>query len=143
MAWRFQIRAFLDSNVIYSAVCSPQGTPGKVITAFIVGRFQAVVSRLVLEEVVRTVKSKMPARIDALQELLVLNPPEVCPDPSLDEISRCAEVIHAEDAPILAAAIAAKVDYLVSGDRHFLSKVETLKDKGVTVVSPAQFMEQL
>ncbi len=82
----------------------------------------------------------MPSKLPILQTFLLLYPPEVCPDPSTEEISRCAEIIHVEDAPILAAAIAAKVDYLVSGDKHFLDKAEILKEKGVTVVNPAEFL---
>ncbi|MBI4288659.1 MAG: PIN domain-containing protein [Chloroflexi bacterium] len=97
MAWSTRIRALLDSNIIYSAVCSPRGAPGKVISLFLDNRFEAVISRLVLEEVIRAVRSKMPARVIALQELLVLYPPEVCPDPRPEEVSRYARVINAEE----------------------------------------------
>ena len=143
MAWRCQIRAFLDSNVWYSGLHSPNGAPGKVLALFVDDEIQAVISRLVLEEVIEAVKSKMPEKLNAFKELLLHYPPEVCPDPTAEEISRCAGLIHVEDAPILAAAIAAKVDYLVSGDRHFLSNAATMEKLGVKVVSPAQFLRIL
>ncbi len=139
MVWRCQIRAFLDSNVWYSGLHSPQGAPGKVIALCAEGKFHAVVSRLVLEEVIGAIKSKMPEKLNAFKEFLLLYPPEICPDPSSEKISQYFKIIHTEDAPILAAAIAAKVDYLVSGDRHFLPKVDSLKEKGVMVVSPGEF----
>lgn len=143
MAWRSRIRAFLDSNVIVSGIHSPDGPPGIILRLYMQGEFQVVVSQLVLDQVIRGIKRKMPSELQSLQEFLLQYPPEVCPDPTVEEISHYSEVIHAEDAPILAAAIASGVDYLVTGDKHFLSKASILHEKGIKVVSPAQFLEIL
>lgn len=85
----------------------------------------------------------MPAKMPSLVEFLLQHHPEICPDPRPEEVSRFAQVINNEDAPILAAAINAQVDYLVTGDKHFLSKVDVLKETGVAVVSPSEFVELL
>ncbi|MCA1705276.1 MAG: PIN domain-containing protein, partial [Actinobacteria bacterium] len=47
------MRAVLDPNVIISAVLSPGGAPARVMTAWLEGRYELVVSPLLLEELER------------------------------------------------------------------------------------------
>jgi predicted nucleic acid-binding protein len=42
-----------------------------------------------------------------------------------------------EDASILAAAIAAQPDYLVTGDRRFFENAEIINRTGLRIVTPA------
>jgi predicted nucleic acid-binding protein len=53
-------RVFLDSNVIFSGLYSPKGAPGIIPEHFIKGDISVVVSQQVLEEIIRTVKEKLP-----------------------------------------------------------------------------------
>ena len=49
-----------------------------------------------------------------------------------------------EDAPILAAAIAAEVDYLATGNtRHFIADPEVGRKSGLVIVAPSQLVELL
>jgi len=48
--------------------------------------------------------------------------------------------IHEEDAPILAAAVAARPDLLVTGDAHFLSSPGIAKKSGLRVLTPTRFL---
>ena len=52
-------RVFLDSNVVFSGVHSPEGAPGIILEHFVKGSISVVVSQQVLEEVVRTIKAKL------------------------------------------------------------------------------------
>lgn len=136
-------RIFLDSNVIFSGIYSSEGAPGIILEHFVEGRLRVVISQQVLEEVVRTVKERLPQALPALRRLLVSIPPEIRNDPSPEEVARWAEVIHIEDASILAAAVGAQPDYLVTGDKHFFENLGIEEKSGLNVVTPAQFLECL
>jgi putative PIN family toxin of toxin-antitoxin system len=137
------LRVFLDTNVIFSGLYSPGGAPGIILKYFAAGRIGVVVSRQVLEEVVRTIKEKLPEALPALKRFLVNAPPEVWADPSIESIQHWSKEIHPADAAILAAAIAAKPDYFVTGDSHFLDNQAIRSRSGLNIVSPAQFLKLL
>jgi putative PIN family toxin of toxin-antitoxin system len=136
-------RVFLDTNVIFSGLYSSQGAPGKILEGFIDGKLEIIVSQKVLEEVVRTIKKKLPEALSALNRLLVSIPPEIVEDPSPEEVAHWTKVIDAEDAAILAAAVAAQPDYLVTGDSHFLSSPHIAEESGLQIVTPGQLLEVL
>ncbi len=134
-------RVFLDSNVVFSGLYSPDGAPGVILEHFIKGNLRVVVSQQVLEEVIRTIKEKLPDALPALRRLLVNTPPEVVADPNLPDIERWTKKLHLGDAAILAAAVAAQPDYFITGDRHFLDNQEIAENAGLKIVTPAQFLE--
>ena len=136
-------RVFLDSNVIFSGIYASQGAPAIILEHFVEGRLRVVISQQVLEEVVRTIKEKLPEALPALRRLLMSMPPEIRNDPSAEEVARWAKVIHIEDASILAAAVAAQPDYLVTGDKHFFENLGIQEKSGLHVVTPAQLLECL
>jgi predicted nucleic acid-binding protein len=47
-----------------------------------------------------------------------------------------------KDRPILAAAIAASVDYLITGDKSHFGHLYGTRVSGVYVISPADFLGQ-
>ena len=136
-------RVFLDSNVIFSGLCSPQGAPGIILDRFIKGGVSVVVSQQVLEEVIRTIKEKLPEALPALRRLLVSVPPEVVADPKPVEIERWTRRLSVADAAILAAAVAAQPDYFLTGDNHFLENSGIGEETGLHIVTPAQFLKLL
>lgn len=137
------LRVFLDSNVIFSGLYSSEGASGIILERFIDGEFRVVISQQVLDEVVRTLKDKLPEALPALRRLLVSIPPEIVKDQSSEEVARWAEVIHMEDAGILAAAVAANPDYVVTGDKHFFENPSIAEKSGLCIVTPAQFLKRL
>ena len=135
-------RVFLDTNVLFSALHSSVGAPNAILEAYLRGQIEVVVSRQVLEELIRTIHQKRPQLITRLYFFLQEAPFEVQPDPTSDEVARWEQVIHPPDAPILAAAIAARPDFLITGNRrHFTSEVAALA--GLAIVSPTEFVEIL
>ncbi len=132
---------FLDSNVIFSGLYSARGAPAAILEHLIKGRISVVISQQILEEVVRTVKEKLPDALPALRRLLISTPPEVMVDPKPEEIERWAGKIPAADAAILAAAVAARPDYFVTGDNHFTGNPSIAEDTGLHIVTPAQFLK--
>ena len=136
-------RVFLDSNVIFSGLYSPKGAPGAILTRFIKGDIIVVVSQQVLEEVIRTIREKLPVALPALKRLLVSLPPEVVADPEPQEMARWAGKLQYADAAILAAAVKAQADYFVAGDSHFTQDSSMTVETGLHIVAPAQFLRFL
>ena len=91
-------------------------------------------SRTILEELVRVMTIKLPEGLPALKVLLTNVPPEIIPDPPIEESGQWKGYLLAGDALILAAAISARPDYFVTGDSHsykFLSSI--IEQAGVFV----------
>jgi putative PIN family toxin of toxin-antitoxin system len=135
-----RLRVFLDASVIFSALYSPKGAPGAILKASIVGNIGVVISQQVLDEVVRTIKLKLPAALPLLKDLLLSLPPEIVSDPPYTEVKRWTDRLQFADGAILAAAISAGVDYFITGDSHFLSDPFIASESCLRIVTPAQFM---
>src|ERR1035437_8192501 len=133
-------RVFLDTNVIFSGLYSTNGAQGRILEFFINGDIGVVVSQQVLDEVIRTIREKLPAALPALRRLLLNSPPEITSDPQPEEISRWQQKLAAGDAAILTAAITAQPDYFITGDNHFLAHPDIGAESGLHVITPAQFM---
>ena len=85
----------------------------------------------------RIFNKKFPKRLAALNKFLstALLTLELVPIPTDESISE-SQVRDADDRPILRAAIEAKADVLLTGDKDFLeSGLETPK-----ILSPAEFI---
>ena len=136
-------RVFLDSNVIFSGLYSSKGAPGIILGLFVKGEISVVVSQQVLEEVIRTIKKKLPGALPALKRFLVSMPPEVRPDPTLEEIKRWTGKSPVADAAILAAALATQPNYFITGDNHFLENQRIIEEAGLPIITPAQFLKLL
>jgi uncharacterized protein len=135
-------RVFLDSNVIFSGLYSPEGGPGRILEHFIKGDITVIVSQQVLEEVVRTIKEKLPGALPALRRLLLNTPPEVVADPAMSDIAPWRGRLQPGDAAVLVAAAAARPDYFVTGDRHFLSRPDIAESAGIRIVTPVQLLKE-
>ena len=136
-------RVFLDSNVVFSGLYSSQGAPGKILEHFVAGRLMAVVSQQVLDEVVRTMRDKLPGALPTLRKLLVSVPPQVVKDPSPDEVAGWLGILEPGDASILVAAVGAQPDYFVTGDKHILDNAKVAEKSRLKIVTPAQLLEAL
>lgn len=138
-----ELRVFLDTNVIFSGLYSDKGAPGAILDYFLQGKFRVVVYRQVLDELVAVMKQKLPGALTALRTLLINMPPEVTPNPQTHEIRRWEEILQPGDAAILAAAIAAGPDFFVTGDSHFLDNAGAIKQAGLNITTPADFLKKV
>ncbi|MBN2464766.1 putative toxin-antitoxin system toxin component, PIN family [candidate division WOR-3 bacterium] len=130
------MRVFLDTNVLASAAAT-RGLCADVMRE-VLAAHDPVVSQQVLDEVGRVLRRKFGAPADAVADFLRL----LSDDAELAEPGPLPDVKlrDRDDLPILAAAVASRVDVLVTGDRELLS----LRRVGrVPVLSPRQFWERL
>jgi len=135
------IRVFVDASVLFAACYSQTGSSRDLIRQAVRGRIQIVVSQHVLKEVTENLTRKAPGALPALQQFMDLVAPEMVENPTLEELQQAADYIHLKDAPIVAAAVKAKVDYLVTWDRkHFIDVPEVAKRSGLTITTPNELM---
>ncbi len=135
------IRVFLNASVLFSASYSKTGSSRDLLREAIRGNLKIVVSQHVLEEAERNLAQKAPEALPAFRELLTLVATEIAEKPTLEELKRAATYIDLKDAPILAAAVKAKVDYLVTWDRkHFIDDPKVAEKSGLMVLTPDKLM---
>ena len=132
------MRAVLDPNVLIAGLLSPSGPPAEILSRWVAGEFELVVSDALLAELERALAyPKVRARVtegDAHAFVEVLrrgahaaedppSPPNRSADPGDDYLLALAETERA---------------LLVSGDRHLLDLSGTLP-----VQSPRDFLSSL
>ncbi len=135
------IRVFFDASVLFSASYSKTGSSRDLLQEAIRGNLKIVVSRYVLEEAERNLAQKAPEALPAFRELSTLIAAEVAEKPALEELKQAATYINLKDAPIVAAAAKAKVDYLVTWDRkHFIDDLKVAERSGLMILTPDKLM---
>lgn len=135
-------KVFIDSSVLIAAAISPKGSARDLIMKAFREEVKLVISDLVIEETQRNLANKVPKALPALQLFLeTLNPEVVSPVKAL--VLKVSKVIEAKDAPIIAGAISAKADYLVSFDRkHLLQHKKEIKAHfKIKVVTPDELVK--
>lgn len=130
---------FLDSNVWFSALYGSENCQ-KLLTAYQEGSIVVFVSQQVIEEIVRNIREKIPQALSVFQDFLTNNPPQIVPDPK--HMSRqIKQLVSTEDQPIFTAAIAANVDYFVTGNSKDFSSQRLKKITGISILTPKQAIE--
>lgn len=114
------MRAVLDVNVLVAALLSRDGTPARLVSGWLRGDFELIVSELLLGELARALAyPKLQARVpadDSRSFLLLLRERALLrPDPS----SRAERSVDPGDDYLLSLAAAERA-VLVTGDQHLL-----------------------
>jgi putative PIN family toxin of toxin-antitoxin system len=140
MSQKTKIRVFLDSNVIFAALYSSGEPSSTILERFLSGELTIVLSQQVLDEVIQTVKEKLPDALPIFRKFFISSLPEIVKNPSIAEISDWSQYIISQDASILAAAVAARPDFLVTTDQHFFENPEIAERSKLKIVTPAQLL---
>lgn len=128
------LRVVLDTNVLVSGLAYPGSVPGRIVTAWRQGGVEVVLSRYILDELTR-VLPRLPrvgltsAQVRDLADSLMFLADIVEPEGGHEAALR-----DPADQPVLQTLIAAKADYLVTGDKDLLA----LADR-YAIVTPAAF----
>ncbi len=133
------MRFFLDSSVFIAACLSRRGASHEIIQQGLRGTVMLVISDIVLEETERNLASlpRRAAEALALFEYFIASVPFVVVTATAAEVQHAAAYTKLKDAPIVAAAKHADVEYLVSLDRKDLVNVpEVSQRSGLTIVLP-------
>ena len=136
------LKITVDTNVIISALLKSDSVPARVVS-YVLDECQLCISRYILDELEDVLKRPKVKRVlgwnkERIQiylagieeaSILIVDPPVL-------------KVITQDpyDDNILACAVAAQVDYLVSGDGH-LKRLGSYE--GIQIVSPSEFLNIL
>lgn len=129
------MRLFLDANVLFAAAYSPDGRSAVLFA--LAGDVLCALSssRHAIGEASRNLALKAPEATPELERLLALV--DIVPEADSRLVAWAADSgLPANDAPILAAATAARVDVLVTGDRTHFGHLFDSTVGGVTVLPP-------
>ena len=134
-------KLFIDSSALLSGLNSPTGAAGIILSAWVAGDFFIYISDQVIEEVQRNIQTKFPLLRERFFSFL-LTRPEIIKEPNLEEIRKAYKLIRSDDAPILAAAIKAKPDFLITWDiKHFLKR-EVILNVSFIICTPKEFIQK-
>jgi len=137
------IRAFIDASVLFAASLSPTGASREIIRQAVRGQITLVASKLVYGEVEKNLADKAPEALPAFHQFLDTVPFEIV-RPSKRQVLQAAQYSALKDAPIVAAAKRARVDYLVSLDRrHLVGMPEVAQRSGLKIVLPSELLEKM
>ena len=137
------MRVVLDTNVIISALNFP-GNERLVLELALRGRFEFYLSRFILEEASGVLVRKFGWDEErTAQAIRVIGNAAIVIEPLVIEPLRLPEVIeggHADNR-VLECAVAARADYLVTGDRRHLLPIG--EHQGTRIVNAPRFLSVL
>ena len=125
----------LDTNVLVSGIAYPASIPGRILGAWRQGAIKVVLSRYILDELARVLPRLNhrlkwePSYFAELVDILAIEAELVEPEALESDVAR-----DASDVPVLGTLMAAKADYLITGDEDLL----VLADR-YAIVRPAEF----
>jgi uncharacterized protein len=118
------MRAVLGTNVLLSGLMYPSSVPGRIVEAWVIGRFDLVVSYAQLAEISRTLSYPKIRKItrwdDAkteafLRQLLLRAELVETQDTAVEAVA------DPTDTPILASLVVSGAEALVTGDKDLLA----------------------
>lgn len=132
------MRVVLDTNVLLSALAFPGSKPDQALQRVRRGEMELFLSTFILAELERILRDKFrftkrqtDERVAVIRRMATL----------VEPMERIALVTAKEDDNrILECAVAARADYLVTGDKEHLLPLRSI---GTTqIVTPAAFLER-
>ncbi|GFN21840.1 putative toxin-antitoxin system toxin component, PIN family [Thermanaeromonas sp. C210] len=131
------MKAVLDTNVLVSALLFPGGPPDRVFRAALRGHYELVVSPFIIRELARVLEQKFGYTAEeagAVAGLVESNASTIVEPTEVPKIIASKKA----DNEILACALEAGADYLVTGD---LKHIYPLQNVGkARIVSPSEFL---
>lgn len=129
---------FFDSNVLISAANNENGTPYMAFSKAVISQAKIIICEQNLEEMRRVFNRKFPERLYSLERFLAFSLPRMIvvnvPDISLSNENTIRDV---QDRMIYRAAVMARTDILITGDKDLL-------ESGISnpkILTPAQYLK--
>ena len=131
------MRIVLDTNVVVSGLLQPEGNPARVLALALAGAVQVCYDRRILAEYAEVLaRSRFKFDAKRVHEVLVkLEVDGLAVDATGQQD---LDLPDADDEPFLAVALAARADFLVTGN---LADYPAGRRRGCVVITPTEFME--
>jgi len=137
-------RVVLDTNLVVSAILTPEGKPAAILKMVLDARLDLVLSPVLLEEI------SLVLNYDKIKKLFIKRSvtPEKIKD-ALRKIAATAIMVSGEaevhnidkdpsDTMLLSCALEGRADFIVSGDHHLTDLVSF---DGISIVNPDTFLK--
>lgn len=133
------MRILVDTNILVSAALFPNSVPSKAFIKAVTPPHDAVVCDYSLDEMRRVFNRKFPHKLEVFESfvsLLTLSVDMVFTPTAEDAVKGESAIRDVNDRPIFRAAVYAKVDAILTGDKDFL-------ESGITeprILTAAEFI---
>ena len=133
------MRVLIDTNVLISAALHENSIPFQAYVKAASYPNHGLICEQNVDEMKRVFNKKFPMRLAALDRFLstALLTLELVPVPLDEDVSE-SQIRDVKDRPILRAALMAKADILVTGDKDFLESGLEHPE----IMAPAEFLER-
>lgn len=135
------LRVFLDTSALVAGIVSSKGAARQVLRLGQAGVFQLVVSPQVLRELDRNITKKYPRFASASRAQIANIRPELCDEPKASAVRKFHGIIEKDDQAILAAAVEAKVEWLVTWNTRDFMVEKVAKSVDFKIVTPGQLLK--
>ncbi|MGD0662766.1 MAG: putative toxin-antitoxin system toxin component, PIN family [Syntrophorhabdales bacterium] len=137
-------RVILDTNLVVSAILSPEGKPARILKMAFDGRLDLAISSALLNEItlvlnyqkIRKLLAKHGIHLEEIKDVLQRIVKTAFMTPGKLDVGRIDR--DPSDNMILACAVEGRADFIVSGDRHLTDLVSF---EGVSIVNPDTFLK--
>jgi putative PIN family toxin of toxin-antitoxin system len=129
-------RVMFDTNIIISAILSDRGKPSQSILLAYQQGYDICICSAIRDEVLEKFEQKWPEYLEASRVFLNETAFTDVLDSSL-EAGEDFNLRDVDDLPIYRAALAAEVDYLITGDKDLLE----FKESSIKIIKAADFIE--
>ena len=131
-------RLFIDADVLIAGSASTTGASYIILHLSDLTIIEGVISQQVKVEAERNLRDKLPQALPAFR-LLVESAVKVVDDPPENQLVSLQGQAHAEDLPLLAAALLHQCHYLVTFNvKHYYPKGEK-----IVILRPGEFLYRL
>lgn len=128
-------KVVVDTNIFVSAHLISNGNPARVIDCWIEGEYVLLVSKSIVEEIIRVLHEK-GITTQKIEKLLFLLSKKTIMIASKEEIFVVKD--DPSDNKFLECAVLGKANYIVSGDKHLLGLGEY---EGIKILTPKEFLD--
>jgi len=110
------IKVVLDTNIIISGLNFPKGKPAQILELLAYGVIRNFISESILEETAKILGEKFFWEKEKTKSAKLLN----IFSKNIKPKNRLHIIPHQADNRIIECAVAGKVDFIISGDKHLL-----------------------
>lgn len=133
---------FIDSNIWFS-VFHKKGTTSELLEKIFSNNCEVVISELVLEEIFRNIKIKIPKALNLAYRFFREYPVTVVKNPVFESLGKYTGMAQKKDLPILTAALDYQCQYLVTGNLKDFSVLKIRKKFDLIVISPRKMLKMI
>lgn len=131
------MRVVLDTDVLVSGLAYPASVPGRIVAAWRQGVLEVVLSRYILDELIRVLPRLKRIEMTSLEIRDLVDSFMFLADIVEPDGNDETDLRDPSDQPVLRTLIAGEAQYLITGDKDLL-----VLEEQYPIISPAEFWQR-